>query len=273
VDYGQLFERILQRPSAEDTMSQAQRLAQAISTYQTAQRTKPVIEAIQRYGQQYSTAQDDAGRQAANAMANAIRANYLQGGGSPADLPSQYWGSNPTQGFQTSEGFQAPITGYEGLGRKEAMEARRQALMDTLTKRVQEAELSGIDPLTGQKTWGRQYQEQSLANAAARSGGGGGYSSGAGSGTQTDRDRANYASALQGVLSSIGSLYQGLGSQAYADRYSTETGVLAPIQVIEEQINRQSGQLRASGVDPDKLIEDAYKAIYGMGKEAYWNQF
>ena len=48
-----------------------------------------------------------------------------------------------------------------------------QTLRDALTKRQLEAELTGIDPETGQPTWQRQYQMMALANRL--SGGGGGY--------------------------------------------------------------------------------------------------
>jgi len=107
------------------------------------------------------------------------------------------------------------------------------------------------------------------ANAPYSSG-----SSGSGSGgTQTDRDRANYSSVLNGIYDSIDKLYTNYGTQAYANEFSTEDGMLAPIQVIEQNINKQAGYLRSVGVDPEKLINDAYSAVYGMGKEEYWNQF
>ena len=56
-------------------------------------------------------------------------------------------------------------------------ERERQGQQDALQRRLTEAGLTGIDPLDGQKTWQRQYQENSLANALARASGGGGSAS------------------------------------------------------------------------------------------------
>ncbi|MFA7175174.1 MAG: hypothetical protein WC340_17505, partial [Kiritimatiellia bacterium] len=58
-----------------------------------------------------------------------------------------------------------------------AYERERQGQQDALQRRLTEAGLTGIDPLDGQKTWQRQYQENSLANALARASGGGGSAS------------------------------------------------------------------------------------------------
>lgn len=266
MDYGQLFAAALQRPSIADTMGQAKDLAQSISEYQMQQRTAPVIQALQQFANNYNAATTDEGRHSANTMANQVRANYLAGGGSPMDLPSNLWGSAPASGFQTTGGFQAPVTGYEGLGRKDTIALKRQALLDALTQRVQEAGLTGIDPDTGQKTWQRQYQENSLANALARASGGGG------SGSATATTRSNYASAVQGVADALSVLKGAHGTQQYADNFSTESGVLAPIQIVEEQINMQRPQLIAQGIDADKLIDDAYKMAYGVDRKTYWAQ-
>jgi hypothetical protein len=115
---------------------------------------------------------------------------------------------------------------------------------------------------------------QRSANAPYSSGGGG--SSGSSStakGTQEERDRANYGDVMGGIMASFNMLDKNYGTQAYADNYSTDEGMLAPIQVIEQDIIRQSGQLRAAGIDPDQAISDAWQAIYGMSKKDYYAQF
>lgn len=147
-----------------------------------------------------------------------------------------------------------------------AYERERQGQQDALQRRLTEAGLTGIDPLDGQKTWQRQYQENSLANALARASGGGG------SGSATATTRSNYASAVQGVADALSVLKGAHGTQQYADNFSTESGVLAPIQIVEEQINMQRPQLIAQGIDADKLIDDAYKMAYGVDRKTYWAQ-
>jgi len=264
--YGQLFAEAMQRPNIADSLAEAQLLAQNISDSQKQARIAPVVQALQQFANNYKAATTDEGRQTANAMANQIRSNFAAGGGSLMDLPTQYWGSDPTRGVQTAEGFQVPISGYEGLGRKDTIALKRQALLDALTQRVQEAGLTGIDPDTGQKTWERQYQEYTLANALARASGGGG------SGSATATTRSNYASAVQGVADALSVLKGAHGTQQYADNFSTESGVLAPIQIVEEQINMQRPQLIAQGIDADKLIDDAYKMAYGVDRKTYWAQ-
>jgi hypothetical protein len=255
----------MQRPNIADSLAEAQLLAQNISDSQKQARIAPVVQALQQFANNYKAATTDEGRQTANAMANQIRENFAAGGGSFTDLPTQYWGSDPTRGVQTTEGFQVPISGYEGLGRKDTIALKRQALLDALTQRVQEAGLTGIDPLTGQKTWERQYQEYTLANRGTGGGGGG-------SGSATATTRSNYASAVQGVADALSVLKGAHGTQQYADNFSTESGVLAPIQIVEEQINMQRPQLIAQGIDADKLIDDAYKMAYGVDRKTYWAQ-
>lgn len=264
--YGKLFAEAMQRPNIADSLAEAQLLAQNISDSQKQARIAPVVQALQQFANNYKAATTDEGRQTANAMANQIRSNFAAGGGSLMDLPTQYWGSDPTRGVQTAEGFQVPISGYEGLGRKDTIALKRQALLDALTQRVQESGLTGIDPKTGQKTWDRQVQEQQLALSAARAGSGGG------SGSATATTRSNYASAVQGVADALSVLKGAHGTQQYADNFSTESGVLAPIQIVEEQINMQRPQLIAQGIDADKLIDDAYKMAYGVDRKTYWAQ-
>ena len=195
--YGQLFAEAMQRPNIADSLAEAQLLAQNISDSQKQARIAPVVQALQQFANNYKAATTDEGRQTANAMANQIRSNFAAGGGSLMDLPTQYWGSDPTQGVQTAEGFQVPISGYEGLGRKDTIALKRQALLDALTQRVQEAGLTGIDPLTGQKTWERQYQEYTLANRGTGGGGGGSGSSGSSSTPSSLNNRATQQAVAQ----------------------------------------------------------------------------
>lgn len=266
--YEQIFSRLMEeKPDINSQLDQAKQLAQTISAYQKEQRTAPVIKALQEQSSLYNSTTDEAKRAAANAMNNRIRSNYLEGGGSPSELPSNLWGSDPTSGFQTMGGYDAPITGYEGLKRKDIIDWKRQAAMDALTKRVQESNITGIDPATNNKTWDRQYQEAALARSS--SGGGGG-----GMTTLTDKlmTRASYSGELSNYIGKLDKLAEAQGSQLYADNFSTEYGTLAPVQAVEQDINRRRGELYAQGIDPDQLVDDVYKAEYGMNREDYWKQ-
>jgi len=165
----------------DDMIRQATELAGMIRSYraeakarQKSEALKPFVTALQDAANQYNTAADDTARANASALASLTRENMLRGGFSPSDIDQRYWGSDPSRGFQTTKGFEAPVTGYEGLGRKEALEAIRRAMSDQLVQRETEAGLTGIDPLTGQKTWNRQYQEATLARSSGGGGGGGG---------------------------------------------------------------------------------------------------
>ena len=206
--------------------------AQRLQNIKKEQQTNPVIQALQRYGEQYKTATTDEERSLANKLANQIRLNYLAGGGSPMDLPTQYWGSTPAQGFQTSEGFQAPITGFEGLKRTDAMEARRQALLDALTKKQWEMSKEAQDwylPLT------KQTMEANIAKYSTGGGGGGGYSGGSsGSSTLTERINNNLADTYEAVDAAIA-----------AGRTKDE---------IETSIRNQTPALVRAGVDPELVI-------------------
>ncbi|MCK9328171.1 MAG: lytic transglycosylase domain-containing protein [Bacteroidales bacterium] len=235
------------RPSAFD---RAKQTAANITQFQKEQRIDPVVQALQQYAQNYNTAQTDEGRQAANTMANQIRGNYLSGGGSGMDLPQQYWGSAPDAGFQTAEGFQAPVTGYEGMGRKDTIALKRQTLLDAMTKRLQEAGLTGIDPSTGQKTWDRQYQEASLAAAARGSGG---------SSINTKTARAEAISDMAAKLNEI---------KVNPDKY----GDMAPIQALEKWINTPDvlSAFASIGLNTSALLDDAYRLEYGKTRSEYW---
>lgn len=241
-------------------------ILKGMRSQQKQERLAPVTQILDTYANQYNTAQTDEQSQQANALANLARSSLVAGGWDPKDIPTKYWGSDPTRGFQTTQGFESPITGLEGLSRSDIMAARRQTGLDKLKERETLAGMSGYDPLTGQPTFDTQYKLMSLAN---RSSGGG---SGGGSPSQTVIDRNSFASAVEDVADSLNTLKGSYGSQGYADKFSTEYGLLAPAQVIEQQINAQRGQLRAQGIDPDKLIDEAYKIAYGQTRDAYWTQ-
>lgn len=254
--YGQLFAEAMQRPNIADSLAEAQLLAQNISDSQKQARIAPVVQALQQFANNYKAATTDEGRQTANAMANQIRSNFAAGGGSLMDLPTQYWGSDPTQGVQTAEGFQVPISGYEGLGRKDTIALKRQALLDALTQRVQEAGLTGIDPLTGQKTWSRQYQEATLARSSGGGGGGGGGGSGS---INTKTARAEAISDMAAKLNEI---------KANPDKY----GGMAPIQALEKWLNTPNvlSSLASIGLNISTLLDDAYRLEYGKTRSEYW---
>jgi len=254
--YGQLFAEAMQRPNIADSLAEAQLLAQNISDSQKQARIAPVVQALQQFANNYKAATTDEGRQTANAMANQIRSNFAAGGGSLMDLPTQYWGSDPTQGVQTAEGFQVPISGYEGLGRKDTIALKRQALLDALTQRVQEAGLTGIDPLTGQKTWSRQYQEATLARSAGGGGGGGGGGSGS---INTKTARAEAISDMAAKLNEI---------KANPDKY----GGMAPIQALEKWLNTPNvlSGFASIGLNISTLLDDAYRLEYGKTRSEYW---
>lgn len=249
MDYGQLFAAAMQRPSIADTMGQAKDLAQNISAYQMQQRTAPVIQALQQFASNYNAATTDDGRHSANTMANQVRANYLAGGGSGMDLPTNLWGADPSQGFQTAAGFQSPVTGYEGLGRKDTIGFQRQALLDALTRRVQEAGLTGIDPATGQKTWDRQYQEASLANRS--SGGGSGYSA-------TDIKNLNTADALNA--------YKGMIDDAWT-KGGGWAGAVDAIPKIMADIQANKAYFTTGGINTDDVVDYVYELIGGFVKK------
>lgn len=194
----------------EDMFQQASQLAGLIKSYradakaqQKTETLSPYITALQNAANQYNTATDDTGRQNASALASLTRENMLRGGISPADIDQRYWGSDPTKGFQTTSGFEAPVTGYEGLKRTSAIDALRQALNDKLTQRQLEADLSGVDPHTGEKTWGRQYQEQQLALSAMKGAGGGGGSSRSSGGSSSSSSSSLNSRATQAAVAQV----------------------------------------------------------------------
>lgn len=103
--YGQEVSRV-------NSMEQAPLLAQKIIDFQKTQRSAPFIKALQGYGAQYGAAASDAERQGASNAANLARSEFVKSGGSPWDLPSNLWGSDPNKGFQTGgESYAAPYSG------------------------------------------------------------------------------------------------------------------------------------------------------------------
>lgn len=57
--------------------------------------------------------------------------------------------------------------------------------------------------------------------------------------------------------------------QTSPEQYRSRYGDYEPVQVVEAQINKQRGQLTASGVDVDRLIDYLYQSVYGMNKQEY----
>ena len=199
---------------------------------QKQERLAPVTNALSGLGEQWKSAQTDEARQQANALANLTRSNFIAGGGSPSELPTNLWGGDTAQGFQASQGFQAPITGYEGLKREDAITAQRNALADLMEREKWQANpesQSWYLPLFKQKT--EADISNTLRSANMPYGGSGGGSS---SGTQTDRNNSNLADAFEAVDSAI------------------SNGV--SLEAIRSNINNQAASLTRVGVDPTKVV-------------------
>ena len=240
-------------PEINGVLEQAKGLAENILSYQKEQRTAPVLKALQQYAGNWNAATDDQGRQAANTVANQIRANAIAGGISPMDLPSSNWGADPLKGVQTTQGFQSPLTGYEGLQRKDAIDLRRQAMLDALTQRVDEAGLTGIDPTTGRKTWERQYQEQTLANSAAKASSGGS----GGSLSATDAKNQNLANAMSQLQPKLDAAWAENGWD----------GAVEALPQILAEIQANKPFLASGGVNTNDLVDYVYQTIGGFIKK------
>jgi hypothetical protein len=172
--------QIFRTPAQQRAFQDVQRLAPFIKQMkaqkaQAAQqeRVAPVTNALSSLGQQWQAAATPEAKESAHSQANQVRSNYITGGGSPADLAQQYWGSDPTQGFQGAAGFQAPITGYEGLDRNDTVDYTRDAIAAELKRRIDEAGLTGIDPQTGQATLEGKYKNYLMSKGSGGSGGSG----------------------------------------------------------------------------------------------------
>lgn len=248
------FSQMFQDP-IQSTIKEARQIADMIKSQRLQARTQPAVSALSDITRQWQSAQDDEQRQRLNALASLTRANYLAGGGSPADLPKQYWGSDPTQGFQTTAGFEAPITGLEGLKRQDAISNKLKFLQDAFEKQKWEASPESDPRYKG------LYLTKLQRDAYAP------YSTGGGGPTT----RENYSSAIADAQRDLGILKSGYGSQSYADKYSTEYGMLAPAQVVEQNINANRARLTADGINPDSLIDDVYRMAYGVDRNTYWS--
>lgn len=252
-----------------NAFDQAQTLANAILQYQKQKQAAPYAQAIQNYGQQWKAAQTDEERRAANTAANLARATYLQKGGSPTDLSANLWGSTPSQGFQVGAGeYKAPYEGGDNLTLGQKMKIAALTGMfqgqPTWEKQYQESGLTGL--YQGDKTWPRQYQEQSLADAMKRA-----YLSAARTGGSVSATKnQSLAENINNELAHLQDLADSYGSQTYANKYSTEEGVLAPIQAAEKDINTNRSFYIGQGIDPDELINELYKKLYGVSRSEYW---
>lgn len=168
------MQQTFQDPVAQRAYDDAFKMAHTIKSLRTQakqEKINPIVQALQQGADQYKAATTDEQRTAANTRNNQIRANLLAGGFSPTDIPTHLQGSDPLRGFQTPTGFEAPVTGYEGLGRKDAIAAKRQAAIDALT--FENA------PLETELLKAQIASAWRSANAPYSSGGGGG---GSGSG-------------------------------------------------------------------------------------------
>ena len=234
------------------------------------QRTAPVINALSSLGQQWQTAATPEAKETAHSLADKTRSAYLTGGGSPTDLGQQYWGSDPTQGFEGTGGFSAPITGYEGLARKDTIDYTRDALAAELKRRLDEAGLTGVDPQTGQATLEGKYKNYLMSKVSGGSSGG---SSGGGSAkTPTLYDQAK-AAALNDPR-----LYMGAAADAPEGSFAQNDLIAAWMKQMGGGGGQASGggetsamiqQARANGYSDDEirqgLKEDGIDpAAYGL---------
>ncbi len=172
--------QIFRTPAQQRAFQDVQRLVPFIKQMKAQkqaaaqqERVAPVTNALSQLGQQWQTAATPEAKESAHSQANQVRSNYITGGGSPSDLAQQYWGSDPTQGFQGAAGFQAPITGYEGLDRNDTVDYTRDAIAAELKRRIDEAGLTGIDPQTGQATLEGKYKNYLMSKGSGGSGGSG----------------------------------------------------------------------------------------------------
>lgn len=203
--------QMLSDPTAQRAFNDAQKIVETMKTVKTQQKQEamsPFLEALRGASSRWQTATTDTERQAANNQNNQVREKLLAGGFSPSDVPAELRGADPNAGFQTTQGFSPLVTGYEGLGRKETMSLQRQALLDAMTNRTQEAGLTGIDPKTGSPTWERQYQERSLAKSSAGSGGSSG-----GTYNMTEAKRLAWSKIMDAMQADVDDAWKASGDQ------------------------------------------------------------
>ncbi|MDD5486677.1 MAG: hypothetical protein PHW65_03905 [Dehalococcoidales bacterium] len=127
-----------------DPFQAAPLLANAIVGYQKEQRAAPFIEALKVLGEQWAAATPEQ-QKGINLQANEVRDDYLDSGGSVGDMPRQFWGSDPSKGFQTGIGTYAP--GYAGDNW-------------SMGQKLQRADVTG--QLEGGLTWPAHVQNEGL---------------------------------------------------------------------------------------------------------------
>lgn len=81
-----------------------------------------------------------------------------------------------------------------------------------------------------------------------------------------------FKDALSDVTNLFKNFSANYGSQEYADRYSTEYGMLSPAQAVEQEIFNQRDSFIENNIDTKRLIDAVYKLEYGMGYDDYWKQ-
>jgi hypothetical protein len=215
-------------------MMQAMRRQQQKATQQA--RVAPITNALSSLGAQWQAATTDEGRNTAHGLADKTRSAYITGGGSPTDLGQQYWGSDPSQGFEGEGGFSAPITGYEGLARKDTVDYTRDALAAERKRRIDEAGLTGVDPQTGQASLEGKYKNYLMSKPT-----GGGNSS-------TKAPPSLYDQAKDAAYNDP-RLYTGklaAGDSPPSGMYTTEDLIAAWMQQIDSK-NKGGGATSGSG--------------------------
>lgn len=236
-------------------------LAKAIPEFQKEQRVSPFMQALQNLSSKWGAAGTDTERQSLNAAANQTRQNFLQAGGSPLELDSKLWGSDPTQGFQTggedytpgyaadnmTTGQREKLAALTGLfaGRptynKQVTDAGLTGLFNGLpTMQKQELDASMTGLFNGEKTWPRQYQEQTMAaNTAAKL-------ASANKTSASDIKAANLADAQNEIWKD---LHEGM-----------------PLEQVEANIVKNAGKYASGGLNYDDLIDYAWIAKTGSKK-------
>ena len=227
----------------------ALQLAKAIPQFQQQQRVNPFAQALQNFSQQYGAATTDEQRNTLNTAANQTRTNFLQAGGSPNELDSKLWGSDPTQGFQTGSETYTPGYAADGMtnGQREKLASLTGlfAGQPTYQRQVSDAGLTGL--FNGQKTWPRQYQEAGLsiqqqnANTSARN-----TAASANKVSASDIKAANLADAQSEIW---GMLHDG-----------------TPLEQVEAWIVKNAGKYASGGNDYNDLIDYAWIAKTGSKK-------
>lgn len=109
-------------PSASVPSSTKKSSNSGTSSSSGVSKTDALISALKGIGSKWGTAGVD--NTALNNQANALRSAFTQSGGNISDIPTNLWGSDPTQGFQTGMGqfsggaMPAPTLDYEAAAAK-----------------------------------------------------------------------------------------------------------------------------------------------------------